>query len=92
MKTTKELLQARQKELQAELAEIEKSVEPLRAAREKLRAGVQPMEDEMRKLQKAIAAIEQPRAGDLRAELSALAKALGSKIMTAAPGAIEGGK
>ena len=85
-KTTKELLQARYEEVQAEIAGIEKLSGPLREKRAALQERILPVEAEMRELQQAIKEAEQPRLGELRGELSALAKALGSKSMKAEGG------
>lgn len=82
-KTTKELLEDRLKEVNLEIEAIEKDVKPLRDERNKLQATIQPVEDRMRELAHEIREVEQPRLSELRAEKSALAKALGSKSMRA---------
>lgn len=90
-KTTRELLEDRQRELETQVAAIEAKAAPLRAERDALRAKLQPGEAKERELNAAIKALEQPELSNVKNELAAVARALGAKSMKAAAAAIEVG-
>lgn len=85
--TTKELIEARYAEVGREIAALEAKSSPMRQARDQLRDKIAPTEDEIRRLNQEIKAVEQPTLSALKMEQSALAKALGSKGIKAEGGA-----
>lgn len=82
--TTRDLLLARKKELEAEVASIKAASGPVRKFRDELQAKLQPMEAKLREMNGEIKRIEQPALSNAEMELAALARALGSKSMQAA--------
>lgn len=71
------LLNAR-KALEEERAEVLKDLAPLHARRDALMAQIQPLENELREVQKKIKAVEQPRLRELGNQIAAVVRAIPS--------------
>lgn len=69
--------------LKAERDAIEAKVAPLRAKRDALVGKMQPLEDEARALQAQIKEVQGERTFELDMQISALARALGARTLTA---------
>lgn len=87
--TTRDLLVARQKELEAAIAAIESKSATLRKQRDELQAKLAPIEVQIRDLNQKIKAAEQPGLSDAKLELAAVARALQSKSMRVEAGALK---
>lgn len=75
------MAQERLKELlsiaREEIKDVLKMSEPLRGRREELLDKIRPFEEELREVNAKLKVIEQPRLGQLRAEIDAMEQALG---------------
>jgi uncharacterized coiled-coil DUF342 family protein len=78
MATTKELLQARMAELRADVSGILAKTEGMRKERESICAKASEANGKANELTAKIDAIEQPALAEKKAELAAVASALGS--------------
>lgn len=87
--TTRDLLVARQKELEAAIAAIEAKSAPLRKQRDELQGKLAPIEVQIRELNQKIKTAEQPGLSDAKLELAAVARALQSKSMRVEAGALK---
>jgi uncharacterized coiled-coil DUF342 family protein len=76
-------LRAVEEKLKAERDAVVKQSAPLRAKRDALAAQIQPVENQIRELNQAIKAIEQPRIAEIDNQLGAIAKATGGKSLQA---------
>lgn len=76
--TTKQLLEQRMAELRADVDALKAKSEPLRAEREKWSAKASEANGKSNELTAQIDAIEQPHLAGKKAEIAAIAAALGS--------------
>lgn len=75
-------LMAMMQKLRSERKQIEEAAAPSRRVREQLVSQIQPLEEELRRVDAQIASIERPRLGEIDNQIAALARSMGGRAMS----------